>query len=184
MKTFTDDELDAIERMIDELCPAWGEAIVSRPDAPLPTAMPEVVGMSLTEAMMHALRTGSDQIRHDCTFEIWDGLPDRHEIQGYAGFHIICDALEKEEGCGAAAAAAVEGGDDGAVRRVARGSSVMRREHNPMLRETAMEDAIDQLIHLLVGAFAWRYTKQGQGYWMRVHDALIDIRTYVERKED
>lgn len=59
----------------------------------------------------------------------------------------------------------------------------MRREHNPTLRELAMENDIDQLIHLLVGAFAWRYTKQGQDYWMRVHDALIDIRTYVARKE-
>ncbi len=59
----------------------------------------------------------------------------------------------------------------------------MRREHNPMLRETAMRGDIDQLINLLAGTFAWRYTKQGQDYWMRVHDALVDIRTYVARKE-
>jgi len=97
MKQFTEPELDAIEHMINELRPGWGEAIIKNPSAPLPEAMPEVVGMSMTEATMHALRTGSGIIRRKCAFEIWYGLPDRGEVHGYRGFHILCDALENAQ---------------------------------------------------------------------------------------
>lgn len=97
MKQFTEDELDAIKRMIKELRPGWGDAVIKHSEAPLPKAMPEVVGMSITEALMHALRTGSDQIRRECAFETWHGLPDRGEIHGFRGFHILCDALAAED---------------------------------------------------------------------------------------
>lgn len=96
MRMPTIHERHCIEEMILDMRPQWSEAVCTNPDAPLPKRLPEVLGMTVKDAVLTGLMSGDPQLRHECAHEIWYGLPDRRVIHSYAGFNILCDLLEAE----------------------------------------------------------------------------------------
>ena len=97
IKTFNREETDRIREMISELKPVWNETRITRPSARLPSIMPDVLGKTITEAVISVLESPENpNLRRECAFVIWDSLPDSPYIHRYDGFHIIADALDAD----------------------------------------------------------------------------------------
>lgn len=98
MRKPTTDECSHIEDMITKLRPGWCEAICKRADEPLPRRLPEVLGMTVKDAVLRGLVCDDPGLRRECAHDIWYGLSNDRVIHAYPGFNIICDLLGKDEG--------------------------------------------------------------------------------------
>jgi len=99
-KEFIEKRLQLIKEMCHAFLPNMFEYTITNPMSPLPKAMPEAMGKTVWEGTVMALLGESEQLREAGLFALWDSLPDRPEIHRYAGFHVVCDALDggwKEE---------------------------------------------------------------------------------------
>jgi len=82
--------------MLTTLKPNYAEIRITNVDAPLPKALPEVVGKSMHDGLLAALRCEDAELRRKASFEIWYALPDCDRIHAHKGFHVIADALGAE----------------------------------------------------------------------------------------
>ena len=88
-------ELSAIEEITYQFLPNLWEVIIDKPNARLPTIIPETLGMFAAQAIFYALQCDDASIRREVAAELWNALPDRPEIHNYEGFHVLCDLLDR-----------------------------------------------------------------------------------------
>lgn len=55
--------LDQIREMLYRLKPAWGEIKITKPEAPLPRACPEILGLTMIEGMLLVLAGEDKKLR-------------------------------------------------------------------------------------------------------------------------